>query len=91
MPEDAQSAEHVSSDGMSHIDGQADEDSEEGNGANVSQVPQNVGSSKRRCVVPVSKGVIPRGLCWHRVSRVIPKMTSIGFKRFSRRNSTMKR
>ena len=96
VPEDAQSAEHVSSDGMSHSDGQGDEDSEGGNGANVSQVPPNVGSSKRRCVVPVLEGVISRGLptvdvlAQDRVSRVIPKMTSIGLKRLSKRNPTMK-
>ena len=41
---------------------QGDADSEGGNEPNVSQVPQSVGSSKRRCVVPVLDGVIPRGL-----------------------------
>ena len=62
VPEDAQSAEHVSSDDMSQCDDQGDLDSEGGNGPNVSQVPQSVGSSKRRCVVPVLDGAIPRGL-----------------------------
>ena len=62
VPEDAHSAEHVSSDGMSHSGGQGDEDSEGGNWANVPQVRHNVGSSKRRCVVLVLEGVIPRGL-----------------------------
>ena len=62
VPEDAQSAEHVSADDMSQCGGQGDADSEGGNEPNVSQVPQNAGSSKRRCVVPGSDGAIPRGL-----------------------------
>ena len=62
VPEDAHSAEHVSSDGMSHCDDQGDVDSEGGNGTDVPQVQHNVSSSKRRCVAPVLEGVIPRGL-----------------------------
>ena len=62
VPEDAQSAEQVSADDMSQCGDQGDVDSVGGNEPNVSQVPQNVGSSKRRCVVPGSDGAIPRGL-----------------------------
>ena len=47
---------------MSQCGDQGDADSVGGNEPNVSQVPQNVGSSKRRCVVPGSDGAIPRGL-----------------------------
>ena len=62
VPEDTQSAEHVSADDMSQCGDQGDADSEGGNEPNVSQVPQSVGSSKRRCVVPGLDGAIPRGL-----------------------------
>ena len=47
---------------MSQCGDQGDADSEGGNELNVSQVPQSVGSSKRRCVVPGLDGAIPRGL-----------------------------
>ena len=93
VPEDAHSAEHVSSDGMSHSDGQGDEDSEGGDGANVPQGTMlappkgDVLCLSWKVLFPV---VFPLSMCWHRVSRFIPKMISIGLKRFLRRNSTMK-
>ena len=62
VPEDARSAEHVSADDMSQCGDQGDVDSVGGNEPNVSQVSQNVGSSKRRDVVPGSDGTIPCGL-----------------------------
>ena len=62
MPEDAQSAAHVSADDMSQSGDQGDVDSVGDLEPNVSQVSQNVGSSKRRCVVPGSDGSALRGL-----------------------------
>ena len=63
VPEDAQSAAHVSSaDDMSQADDQGDVDSVGDLEPTVSQVSQNVGSSKRRCVVPGSDGLASRGL-----------------------------
>ena len=62
VPEDAQSVEHVSADDMSQSGDQGDVDSVGGLEPNVSQVSQNVGSSKRRCVVPGSDGSALRGL-----------------------------
>ena len=63
VPEDVQSVAHVSSaDDMFQVDDQGDVDSVGDLGPTVSQVSQNVGSSKRRCVVPGSDGLASRGL-----------------------------
>ena len=94
VPEDAQSAEHVSADDMSQCGDHGDANSEGGNEPNVSQVPQSVGSSKRRCVVPVLDGAIPRGLPAVDVLKQglsgYPHTASIGLKRLSKKDSMMK-